>query len=37
MELAEHISPHVADMASGPLLLCTEPVLTALPYSVDIR
>lgn len=37
MQLAESISPEVADVASAPLLLCTEPVLTALPYSVDIR
>ncbi|MBK7151680.1 MAG: hypothetical protein IPH72_07960 [Sandaracinaceae bacterium] len=37
MQLAESISPEVADVASAPLLPCTEPVLTALPCSVDIR
>lgn len=37
MQLAERISPEVADVTAAPLLLCTEPVLTALPYSVDIR
>ena len=37
MELAERISPRVADMSSAPLLLCEDPILAALPYSVEIR
>ena len=37
LELAARISPRVADMTSAPLLLCHDPILATLPYSVELR